>query len=219
MKTERVQKVRARGVSRSFGPTWALRDVDASFAAGDLNLVVGANGSGKSTLLGIVGTLLKPTRGVVEYAPDCSLTQVRSQIGWGSHESMLYLDLSVRENLMFAAKLLGIDPGRSWASAAQRFGLQRFGDQPVRVLSRGQKQRAALARALLHDPSLLVLDEPTTGLDTEGAARLLSVLAEQLKAGAVIIVVTHEPEMFESMPCRLTRLDRGRVVHEPPARG
>jgi len=219
MTRERLQQVHARGLGRSFGPSWALRDVNASFSAGKMNLVVGPNGSGKTTLLGVVGTLLQPTCGMVQYVPDCTLPQLRAQIGWGSHESMLYLDLSVRENIVFAAKLLGLDPSRSWSAAADRFGLQPLGDRPVRVLSRGQKQRAALARALVHDPSLLLLDEPTTGLDSDGAARLLQVLGEQLSAGAVIVVVTHEPEMFGSMPCDRTRLDRGRVVADPPVGG
>lgn len=208
----RVQRVEVDRVSRVFGSTWALRDVETAFEPGALNLVVGSNGSGKTTLLGVIGTLVKPSYGQVRYVPDQEPEQVRREIGWGSHEALMYADLSPRENIVVTARLHGIAPAAAWEQATARFGLTRFADRPVRVLSRGQRQRAALARALVHAPSLLLLDEPTTGLDKEGVQRLLDVLSQELRDEVIVIVVTHEPELFSGMPVRELRLDRGRVV-------
>jgi heme ABC exporter ATP-binding subunit CcmA len=208
----RVERVEVERLSRLFGSTWALRDVQASFSPGKLNLVVGSNGSGKTTLLGVIGTLTKPSAGRVRYVPDQTADEVRREIGWGSHEALMYVDLSPRENIELTAQLHGIDPKTAWQAASDRFGLATFASRPVRVLSRGQRQRAALARALVHGPSLLLLDEPTTGLDKDGVARLLDVLKQELEAGVIVIVVTHEPELFGTMPTEELRLDRGRVA-------
>ena len=214
---QRVERVEVHKLSRAFGSTWALREVDATFKPGALNLIIGSNGSGKTTLLGAIGTLLKPSAGRVRYVPEQTPDQVRREIGWGSHEALLYVDLSPRENLEITARLHGIDPSAAWADSSARFGLARFADRPVRVLSRGQRQRAALARALVHGPSLLLLDEPTTGLDKDGVGRLTSELRQEVEAGVIVIVVTHEPELFSSMPVAELRLDRGRVVKDTAA--
>jgi heme exporter protein A len=211
---KRVERVEVRRLSRAFGSTWALREVDASFGPGALNLVVGSNGSGKTTLLGLIGTLTKPSSGSVRYVPDQEPEQVRREIGWGSHEALMYVDLSARENIDITARLHGIEPRAAWLQAADRFELARFADRPVRVLSRGQRQRAALARALVHGPSLLLLDEPTTGLDKDGVQRLVEVLRGEINAGVVVIVVTHEPEAFSAIPSVMLRLERGRVARE-----
>ena len=209
---KRVERVEVRRLSRSFGSTWALREVDASFGPGVLNLIVGSNGSGKTTLLGVIGTLTRPSLGAVRYVPEQSADEVRREIGWGSHEALMYVDLSARENIEVTARLHGIDRRQAWNEASARFDLGRFADRPVRVLSRGQRQRAALARALVHGPSLLLLDEPTTGLDKDGVGRLVEVLEREVSEGVIIIVVTHEPELFHAMPQVSVRLDRGRLV-------
>lgn len=209
---DHIHRVQVHRLGRVFGPTWALRDVSARFEPGALNLIVGANGSGKSTLLGVIGTLIRPSSGTVQYSPDRSVDRTRAQIGWGSHEALLYVDLSARENVLFTARIHGLDPQAAWAKASDRFGLERFGARAVRVLSRGQRQRVALARVLLHGPSLVLLDEPTAGLDKEGVDRLREVLRDELSRGAVIVLVTHEPELFAALPQRLLRLDRGRVA-------
>jgi heme exporter protein A len=212
-----VERVETLRLSRVFGSTWALREVTASFGPGALNLIIGSNGSGKTTLLGAIGTLLKPTAGRVRYVPEQTADEVRREIGWGSHEALLYVDLSAHENIDITARLHGIDPATAWTEASARFGLARFADRPVRVLSRGQRQRAALARALVHGPSLLLLDEPTTGLDKEGVGRLTSVLRDEVQDGVIVIVVTHEPELFSSMPTLEIRLERGRVLKSADA--
>ncbi len=209
--TGRIARVAAHKVVKTFGATAALRGVSLTLEPG-LTLVEGANGSGKTTLLRIVGTLLKPTSGSVEYAPfGRDAARARGQIGWVSHEPLAYGDLSGRANVALAAELNGLDAGVAWPRVEERFELGRFAERPVRTFSRGQRQRIALARALVHEPSLLLLDEPTTGLDRAGVARLLAVLAEEVERGAIVAVVTHEPDVFRDISARRVLLERGRI--------
>jgi len=163
----RIHQVVVEGLTRSFGTTVALRGVDATFSSGEITTLEGHNGSGKSTLLAILGTLLPPTTGRVTYDSSDNVTNgIRNEIGWVSHETHCYPDLSAEQNVMVAASLYGVDGARAWGRAKERFAMASHA--PVRQLSRGQRQRVALARALVHEPSVLLLDEPTTGLDSEG---------------------------------------------------
>ena len=199
-------------VTRSFGSTVALRGVDAVFAAGEVTTLEGHNGSGKSTLLAILGTLLKPTAGHVQYGSEMrSIAAIRRQIGWVSHEAHCYPDLTAEQNVRFAASLYGVSPEDAWAVSGRRFGVASFGGTPVRQLSRGQRQRVALARALVHAPSLLLLDEPTTGLDPEGTEGLLAVVAEEAARGCIVILVTHDAVIAQRMATRRLHLERGRL--------
>jgi ABC-type multidrug transport system ATPase subunit len=208
----RIARVAAHKVVKTYGATAALRGVSVALEPG-LTLVEGANGSGKTTLLRIVGTLLKPTSGRVEYAPfGEDAAQARGQIGWVSHEPLSYGDLSGRANVALAAELYGLDAKQAWARVEERFELGRFAERPLRTFSRGQRQRIALARALVHEPTLLLLDEPTTGLDKAGVARLLAVLEDELRRRAIVVVVTHEPDVFAAMAGRRVVLDRGRIA-------
>jgi len=221
-----VERIIVSGVSKSYGSTIALRRVDTSFEAGALTLIEGPNGSGKSTLLAILGTVVRPTAGSVEYQPlarlDRSgdaggdLADVRATLGWVSHETLTYPDLSGRQNVELAAALHGLAPREAWSAAQQRFRLGAFAERPVRTCSRGQRQRVALARALVHAPSVLLLDEPTAGLDREGVKVLLGVVHEEVERGALVAVVTHEPEAFADLglPRARVYLERGRVVAE-----
>jgi heme exporter protein A len=208
-----IRRVEVRKLVKSFGATIALRGVDATFQAGRLTLVEGANGSGKTTLLGILGTLVRPTSGRVEYAPlGDDRAAVRRHIGWLSHETLAYPDLTGRQNIELFARLCGIDIAPEWKRVAERFELGPFVDRPLRTCSRGQKQRISLARALVHEPALVLLDEPTTGLDKAGVARLLSLVDREVARGALVIVVSHEPELFRERAAGRVVLDRGRVV-------
>jgi heme exporter protein A len=136
----------------------------------------------------------------------------RAEIGWVSHELLAYPELSGRENVELAAALQGIDPAEAWPQAVERFELGRFASRPVRTYSRGQRQRIALARGLVHDPSLVLLDEPTTGLDRSGVEKLLEVVADLVLGGAIVIVVTHEPDSFQLAGRKSLVLDRGKVA-------
>ncbi len=186
----------ARGLRRAFGPRVVLRGLDVVLAAGETLAIVGPNGAGKTTLLRCLAGLMKPSAGEIRLdgrrlapqEPDS-----RRAVGLLSHRSILYDDLTVRENLEFAARLYGLpDPHAAAARALEEVDLlHRAGDVP-RTLSRGLLQRAALARALLHGPRLLLLDEPFTGLDAAAAERLRVLLRERRPAGLGTIVVTHQ---------------------------
>ncbi len=208
-----LSKVIVRGLVKQFGTSMALRGVDASFEAGRLTVVEGPNGSGKTTLLRIIGTILRPTRGQLAYPPlGADLRRIRAEIGWVSHELLAYPDLSGRQNIELAARLHGLDPARAWQRARARFRLGRFAEQRVRTNSRGQRQRIALARALVHDPTLVLLDEPTTGLDRAGTEELLEVVQELLERRAIVIVVSPSGGPLEQRADARLGLDRGRVV-------
>jgi heme exporter protein A len=207
-----IERVVVRDVVKTFGATAALRGVNADLAAG-LTLIEGPNGSGKTTLLRVIGTVLQPTAGRVEHRPlSDDVAAVRAEIGWLSHETLAYGDLSGRQNIELAARFHGVDAQQAWEDAMRRFDLGRFAERPLRTNSRGQRQRIALARALVNRPSLVLLDEPTTGLDRVGVERLLTLVEEEVASGVLVVVVSHEPEAFERYrPSRIV-LDRGKVV-------
>lgn len=210
-----IERVVARGVVKTYGTTAALRGVNATIEPGRLTLIEGANGSGKSTLLGILGTVIRPTSGTVTYEPlGEDPGRVRGAIGWLSHESLAYPDLSGRQNIELAASFHGLDAAEAWRQAEERFELGSFALRPLRTCSRGQRQRIALARALVHEPSLVLLDEPTTGLDRSGVARLLTVVEAEVSRGAAVVVVSHEPEVFRSRAAARLMLERGRAISD-----
>jgi heme exporter protein A len=202
-------------VGKTYGPVRALVGVSCRFGAAAITAVRGPNGSGKSTLLAIVGTLAKPSTGVVEYGDlGKGRSRVRRTLGWVGHESLCYPDLTGRENIELAARLQGRDAGRAYEAARDRFELEAFAERPVRTYSRGQRQRIAVARALVHGPRLLLLDEPTTGLDARGSQRLVAVLREEAGRGAIVVVVTHDDAFAETLGGAALWLDRGRAVRD-----
>lgn len=213
-----IRRVVATGIVKTYGTTVALRGASATFEAARLTLIEGANGSGKSTLLGVLGTVVRPTSGAVAYEPiGADLRLVRAAIGWLSHESLAYPDLTGQQNIRLAAELHGLDGRDAWRCAEERFELGSFATRPLRTCSRGQRQRIALARALVHGPSLVLLDEPTTGLDRAGVERLLGVVDAEVARGAVVVVVSHEPDLFRDRAEARVHLERGRTVARPSA--
>jgi heme exporter protein A len=187
--------------------------VSARFESGRITVVRGPNGSGKSTLLGIVGTLVKPTSGEVDHgALGQSRAEVRSALGWVGHESLCYPDLSGRRNIELAARLYGVDERDAFERAQARFDLAAFADRPLRTYSRGQRQRIALARGLVHKPALLLLDEPATGLDAASTDRLRQVVREEAQRGAIVVIVTHEDRLTVGLEVGVLMLERGRRV-------
>lgn len=209
-----ITRVVVRGVVKTYGSTVALRGVDATLHGGQLTLIEGANGSGKSTLLGVVGTVIRPSAGTVCHEPLATdaPADVRGELGWVSHETLAYPDLTGRQNIELVAKLHGVDALAAWLRAEERFELGAFARRPLRTCSRGQRQRIALARALLHEPSMLLLDEPTAGLDRAGVERLMREVEKEVRRGAGVAVVSHEPEVFRSLAAATIVLERGRVV-------
>jgi heme exporter protein A len=210
---ERVEQIQVSRVTRMFGATPALRGVSAAFDAGTITFLEGPNGAGKSTLLAVIGTVLLPTSGAVVYQPlgdDRELA--RAHIGWVSHDSHCYRELSARQNIELAAKLHGVDPRGAWREVSGRVAVDAFADRNVGTLSRGQRQRVAVARALVHAPSVLLFDEPWTGLDFATAERLEQILVEERDRGAIIIVVSHTLGIAERFGARRIRLEDGRIV-------
>jgi ABC-type multidrug transport system ATPase subunit len=198
-------------ITKTYGPVRALVGITCSFRSGTLTTLRGPNGSGKSTLLTVVGTMTRPTSGRIDHGElgPGNLT-VRASLGWVGHESLCYPDLTGRENIELAATLHGCDAGRAFAQSADRFDLHAFAARPVRTYSRGQRQRVALARALVHSPALLLLDEPTTGLDAAATERLRTVLREEAARGATVVLSTHDDAFASALGGDRITLERGR---------
>ncbi len=184
----------ASGLSRRFGGRRAVEEVSFTLGAGECLALFGPNGAGKTTLLRLLAGLLTPTAGLamIAGARVPGGAAARSAVGIISHQTMLYDALTARENLEFNARLHGV---RNWRSACarvlDRLRLTARADTPVRSLSRGMQQRVSIARALVHDPRVLLLDEPFTGLDDAGASALTEILVELRQAGAALVLVTH----------------------------
>jgi heme exporter protein A len=183
-----------RELGRAYGDRVALAGVSLELPAGATLAVFGANGAGKTTLLRILATLLRPHAGdalVLGAALPKEAWRVRGRIGLLSHEPLLYRDLSARENLRFHARLHDVAPARVDA-VLEAVGLSRRADEPVRSLSRGMAQRVAICRAVLHEPDLLLLDEPLANLDPGAAAAVAPLIGRT--AGAARVLISHDVE-------------------------
>ncbi len=214
--TTRGLAVRLSGVSKRYGTLWALRDVSLEIQPGEFVTLLGANGSGKSTLLKVMALVARPSVGRGEFGARGKLEDgaaVRARIGFVAHSTMLYDELSALENLEFFGRLYGVDSARQRAKESlAAVGLEERSDSVVRTFSRGMRQRVALARALLHQPGLLLLDEPAAGLDTEGQQWLARLLESLRDAGCTMVMSTHGAGEVASLATRCVRLDAGRVV-------
>jgi heme exporter protein A len=214
--------VALRSLRRDYNERPVLRDVSIELPSGETMAVIGPNGAGKSTLLRILATLLRPTAGEAEVL-GAGLTReawkARGRIGYLGHEPLLYRELSVRENLEFNARLHGVErPGERLAALLEAAGLARSGDEVVRNLSAGMLQRAAICRALLHEPALLLLDEPRSHLDLGAAAVVDELLGPE--PGRSRVVVTHEIESGLAGADRVLALRAdGSVAHSGAASG
>ena len=207
--------VEARSLYQAYGRQPALRGVELRLARGEAVALLGPNGAGKSTLLRILSTLERPQRGEVRYGGSIADERTRSTIGLVAHESLCYGDLSARENLVFFGGIYGVkDPAARAAALIERVALGAAADRPARTYSRGMLQRLAVARALVHGPRLLLLDEPVTGLDRQGVSLLASLLAEEKAAGASLIIVSHELAPIAPLVDRALVLRRGRIVRD-----
>jgi heme exporter protein A len=205
--------VELRGLGRYFGERTALRDVTVTVEEGATLAVLGRNGAGKSTLLRILAALLRPHAGEVvvfgEALPRRAFA-VRGRLGLLAHEPLLYRDLTGRENLRYHAALHGVDPGRveSVLAAVQ---MERRADEPVRSLSRGMVQRLAVCRAVLHDPALLLLDEPRANLDPAAAALVEPLIGRP--AGRTRVLTSHDPRAALAEADLVLALKDGRMAY------
>jgi heme exporter protein A len=206
-------RVETRALTKVYGPTRALSGVDATFNAGTVTSVEGPNGSGKSTLLSLLALIATPTRGTIRFGDRDATKQpgLRRYIGVLAHAAMLYPDLNAYENLALFASLHELPVDQTLARERERFGLGSWASRPARTYSRGQLQRVALARALLHEPLLLLLDEPSTGLDASSNERLIEAVKRERERGAIVVLVTHDQALSERIADRRLKLSQGRV--------
>ena len=206
--------LRTHRLEKRFGPLIALHPLDLELAGGAALAVLGPNGAGKSTLLRLLAGLARPTGGTIELdAGARSRVQRRRNVGLVGHATFLTPTLTTRENLLLAAKLHGIAAPDERAARALADGeLESVAERRAGALSRGLAQRAAIARALLHDPQLVLLDEPWTGLDTRAAARLSARLEAEKRAGRTLVIVTHDLGRVVGLAERALVLARGRAL-------
>ncbi|NKB67920.1 MAG: heme ABC exporter ATP-binding protein CcmA [Candidatus Latescibacteria bacterium] len=204
-------------VCKRFGDTTALTPIDLSVLPGQFVLLAGSNGAGKSTLLRLLAGLTRPSGGRVRVLGGDPVRQapVRGRIGLLAHQTLLYDDLTAQENLLFYAQLYELPQRASIVDQAlDEAGLSRRRQHRVRTFSRGMKQRLALARATLHNPPLLLLDEPFTGLDTSAVEALTQRLQGLKRQGSTCLLVTHRLDTALPLMDRLVVVKRGRACYD-----
>jgi heme exporter protein A len=211
-----VNLIAARGLRRAFAGLPVLAGVDLDVAPGDVVAILGPNGAGKTTLLRILALLLRFDGGTLSLFGDDAHGRpaaAKRRLGWVGHESACYPDLTGRENLEFYAALHGVaDGGGRVAELLAWSELAAAAARPVRTYSRGMLQRIALARALVHDPDVLLLDEPATGLDRRAEAALDARIAVERGRGHAVVLSTHDIERAAALATQVLVLHRGRIV-------
>jgi heme exporter protein A len=205
-------------LTKSFGHRVALADVNVHISAGELVTLVGPNGAGKTTLLRVLATLTRPTAGSVRIAGlDTARAgeDARRRIGFLSHQTLLYGDLTAEQNLRFYARLYDLqDDSSRIDELLARVGLRAQRHDPVRTFSRGMQQRLAVARAVLHQPQALLLDEPFNSLDTQAAQMLIHLLTELTDGGGTALLATHDLARALALGQRVIVLNQGHIVHD-----
>jgi heme exporter protein A len=212
--------IETRALTKAFGWQPVLKKLDLSIERGEFVALLGPNGSGKSTLLRLIAGLSKPTAGIIRvggWELPREADAVRAQIGLVSHKPLLYDNLTAYENLLFFCRLYALDDqdGRI-KRGLERVGLAKRSADLVRTYSRGMLQRLSIARALLHQPDVLLMDEPYTGLDVDAAATLDSLMRDAHAEGHTILMTTHELERAATLATRAVILSRGVIGYDTP---
>jgi heme exporter protein A len=215
--------ISARALVKAFGYKPVLRGLDLDVAEGEFVALLGPNGTGKTTLLRLLSGLSRPGFGEARLAGH-RLPQeadaVRGLLGVVSHQPLLYTDLSAEENLRFYAQMYGLArPVARIAEVLQRVGLSARRRDPVRGFSRGMQQRLAIARAILHDPQVMLFDEPHTGLDPDASAMLDILLTEVAARGRTVLMTTHDLGRALALASRFIILSGGKIAHSAPTAG
>jgi ABC-type multidrug transport system ATPase subunit len=198
-------------VFKQFGRFAALRGVSAEFAAGRLYAILGDNGAGKTTLLRVLAGLAQPTRGSVSILGTKELRSVCHELGYMAHPSLLYDEMSGTENLRYFGRLYGII--NSTATNMAAVGLDPNLARPVAQYSQGMRQRLSLARALLNEPKVLLLDEPFSNVDIRSAHAMVTLLAQMRSAGKTIFVVTHQASLLEGTADEFVWMENGQITN------
>jgi ABC-type multidrug transport system ATPase subunit len=214
--------VRLADVSRHFGRRRAVSHVSLEARSGDIIGLLGPNGAGKSTIIGMLATLVAPTAGSVTYGGQPARAfgdRLRASIGLLAHELYLYPELTARQNLDFFARLYGLRTPGVVNAALDAAGLAERADDEVAGFSRGMRQRLALERALLHDPRLVLMDEPFTGLDDAATVVVRERIQRLSGQGAIVVVATHDLDLADGLVTRVAIVRGGRLVADEPATG
>lgn len=210
--------INVKSVSKAFNTRHVLRDINIDMGTGQGVLICGINGAGKTTLLRIIAGLLQPDIGSIElcgYNIRKDPEKAKSQFGMISHKSMVYPELTVIENLSFFATLYGVKDSETYITKLlQDVGLSSYKYDTASILSRGLLQRLAIARALVHQPVLLLADEPFTGLDDKSCDHLITVLTEFTSNGGTIVMTTHDIDLGLQCCNRVTVLDKSNLIFD-----
>jgi len=201
---------------KQFGRFAALRGVSAEFAAGRLYAILGDNGAGKTTLLRSLAGLVRPTGGSISIAGSTDLRSICRQIGYMAHPSLLYDEMSAMENLRYFSRLYRIEDYGRCVSVISTVGLDPTLARPVAQYSQGMRQRLSLARAMLHDPAILFLDEPFSNVDLHSARDMVGLLVGMRDAGKTIFVVTHQAGLLETAADEFIWMEAGQIVDRTP---
>jgi ABC-type multidrug transport system ATPase subunit len=205
--------VRVTNLVKQFGRFAALRGITADFAPGRLYAILGDNGAGKTTLLRSLAGLSAPTRGTISIMGTTNLRSVCSQLGYMAHPSLLYDELSGMENLRYFARLYGIDNDECCRKVIRAVHLDPSLERPVGQYSQGMRQRMSLARALLNDPEILLLDEPFSNVDMRSAREMVNLLKQLRDQGKTIFVVTHQASLLEGATEEFVWMEAGQIVN------
>ncbi|MBZ0289688.1 MAG: heme ABC exporter ATP-binding protein CcmA, partial [Anaerolineae bacterium] len=214
--------IETEALVKAYGILPVLRQLNLTVARGEFVALLGPNGSGKSTLLRMLAGLSKPTAGIIRiggWELPGEAYAVRAQIGMVSHKPLLYENLSAIENLQFFARLYNLPPATVESRIKEllaQVGLARRGHDLVRTFSRGMQQRLSIARALLHNPDILMLDEPYTGLDQAASAILDSLLKTAYSGGRTILMSTHDLGRAATLASRAVIISRGNIAYDQP---
>ena len=210
--------IEVKRLIKSYGEHHALRGIDLNVKWGDILAIFGPNGAGKTTLLKVLATLVKPSSGDVSVAGFNlreSAVMIRRRIGVVTHQTLLYDDLSAYENLRFYGKMYDVSNLRDRINQlVAQVGLESRIHDPVRTLSRGMQQRLAIARALIHDPPVLLLDEPGTGLDQHASAMLANILNSTANKQRTVLMTSHSLEQGAALSNRIAILADGKIAYE-----
>jgi ABC-type multidrug transport system ATPase subunit len=208
--------VTVTGLVKQFGRFAALRSVTAEFASGRLYAILGDNGAGKTTLLRTIAGLTPPTRGSISILGTTDLHSVCSQLGYMAHPSLLYDEMSGMENLRYFARLYDVTDDERCAQTIRAVKLDPSLVRPVGQYSQGMRQRMSLARALLNDPKILLLDEPFSNVDARSSRDMVSLLAGLRDSGKTIFVVTHQASLLEGAADEFVWMEAGQIISRTP---
>jgi ABC-type multidrug transport system ATPase subunit len=198
---------------KQFGRFAALRGVSASFEANRLYGILGDNGAGKTTLLRILAGLVPPTRGEISILGNKNPREVCREFGYMAHPSLLYDEMTGMENLRYFGRLYGLGDEARCAQVIAAVGLDPALERPVGQYSQGMRQRMSLARALLNDPRILLLDEPFSNVDIRSAREMVKLLGGMRDQGKTIFVVTHQASLLEGAADEFIWMDAGQIVN------